>query len=240
MGISLLDIPSFFEDIVRCGDRRFKLVVGWRESLREALQLFFLSIGISNSGGRRSRPDLAKVATGQGWQVENCVPAVVDHEGKWALRLDAQPGEGVVWLSDHDFLTGKIDLRLAAVEQEAGVLLRPLATLSADTADHISFSFTSPDENGIELCLRMKTTGQSHESRHHFPPRRRGEWIPMRVVVSREYTSVFVDRDHVPSLKAPHGQTGARPARIGIWRGPGHLALVADLRLIESDEWNLA
>lgn len=217
----------------------FQTGSGWRESLREALQLFFLSIGISNSGGRRSRPDLAKVATGQGWQVENCVPAVVDHEGKWALRLDAQPGEGVVWLSDHDFLTGKIDLRLAAVAQEAGLLLRPLTASSGDAADHISFSFLHPDESGIQLLLRLKTAGQLHESSHHFPPRRRGEWIPMRLVVSREYTSVFVDRDHVPSLKTAHGHQGARPARIGVWRGSGSLALVTDLRLIETDEWNL-
>ncbi|MFZ4985271.1 MAG: hypothetical protein ACOYLF_07415 [Blastocatellia bacterium] len=209
---------------------------GWRETFREALRLFFLSIGISNSGGRRLRPDLTKVVTRQGWQVENCTPSIVDHEGKWALRLDSLPGEGEVWLADHRFKTGKIDFCLAAVEQKGGFLLQPL---SGDSADRLSFSFSVSEEMGIELTLHLETASPCEESRHYFPLKMKGEWIPVRIVLSREHLSVFVDRDHVPTLKALHGHSAERPARIGIWRGSGAMVLIAALRLIETHEWNL-
>jgi hypothetical protein len=67
----------------------------------------------------------------------------------------------------------------------------------------------------------------------------KGEWIPLRIMVSRELLAIFVDGDHVPSLKAAHGHSTERPAQLGIWRGPDAAALIADLKLIETDEWNL-
>ena len=112
---------------------------GWREAFRDAKRLFFLSIGISNSGGRRRRPDLRRVVTGQEWQVENCAASIVDHEGKYALQLAAGRGEGIVWWLPHQFTTGKIDLRIAAIEQQVGLILRPA---SGEPPDRFGFAFS--------------------------------------------------------------------------------------------------
>jgi len=209
---------------------------GWREAFRDAKRLFFLSIGISNSGGRRSRPDLRRVVAGQGWQIENCAASIVDHEGRYALQLAAGRGEGIVWLLQHQFTTGKIDLRIAAIEQQVGLILRPA---SGDPSDRFGFTFSFAATTGIDLLVWMEAGGQRQEAHHQFPLKMKGEWIPLRIMVSRELLAIFVDRDHVPSLKAAHGHSTERPAQLGIWRGPDAAALIADLKLIETDEWNL-
>jgi hypothetical protein len=208
---------------------------GWREAFRDAKRLFFLSIGISNSGGRRLRPDLRQIPAGEGWQVDNCAASIVDHEGRYALQLGPQSGNGTVWFLNHQFTTGKIDLRLAAIGQETGLILRPL---SGDAPDRFGFKFSfSP--TSIDLLVWMEAGRQRQEARHQFPLKMKGEWIPIRIMVSRELLALFVDRDHVPSLKATHGHSAERPARIGIWRGPDAMSLLADLKLIETDEWDL-
>lgn len=214
----------------------------WREAFEDAKRLFFLSVGISNSGGRRLKPDLSRIVAGEGWRLENAIPSLVDHEGKWALQVATAPDHGAAWLLDHQFSTGKIDFRIAAVEQQVGLLLQPLdndgQTASPDLFG-CSVALPEKGERGVELTVWMESAGQRLEARQSFPLMMHGEWIPMRIVVTRELLCLFVDRDHVPILKSSHGHTGERPARIGIWRGPGARALLTDLKLIETDEWNL-
>ncbi len=207
----------------------------WREAFEDAKRLFFLSVGISNSGGRKFKPELAQVVAGEGWRLENSTATVVDHEGKWALRLAPDPGPGVAWLADRNFSTGKIDFRLAAVEQQAGLLLQPLPI---GEADHFGFAFSFSDA-GIDLRVWLESNGERQDSQHLFPLKMRGEWIPMRIVVTRELLCLFVDGDHVPALKSVHGHRDERPARLGVWRGPAAEVLLTDLKLIETDEWNL-
>jgi len=209
---------------------------GWRETLKEALRLFFLSIGISNTGGRRLRPDLKGIVSGEGWRVENCSPTMVEHEGKLAIKLAAQPGEGAAWLLNHNFRTGKIDLFLAAIDQQCGILFQSLA---ADSTDRLTFTFTATGEREIELSLGMTTTNSCLEARHTLPLKIFGEWIQIRVVVSREFLSLFVGGDHVPVLKTQHDYAADRWSRVGIWRGHNAPALLAELRLLETDEWDL-
>lgn len=214
---------------------------GWRDTFRVAKRLFFLSIGISNSWGRRVRPDLTALAAGQGWQIDNCAPAIVDHEGRYALKLSAQPGDGRAWLLDHIFTTGKIDFRIAASEQQVGLILDPL---SIDAQDQFGFRFTftpssGPTGSAIDLLVWMDSGGQRQEAHHYFPLKMRDEWIPIRIIVSREIMAILVDQNHVPSLKIAHGHSAQRRARLGIWRGSGSPSLLADLRLIQTDEWNI-
>lgn len=214
----------------------------WREAFEDAKRLFFLSIGISNSGGRRLKPDLSRIVAGDGWQLEGVTPSLVDHEGRWALQLAPAPASGTAWLLDHQFSTGKIDFRIAAVEQQVGLALQPLTTGGqAAWPDLFGCSLALPEkgERGVELIVWVESAGQRLEARQSFPLMMHGEWIPMRIVVTRELLCLFVDRDHVPILKVTHGHTVERPARIGIWRGPGARALLTDLKLIETDEWNL-
>ena len=214
---------------------------GWRETLSEATRLFFLSIGISNAGGRKYKPNLAKISSGEGWTSENCKASIVDYEGKWALRLAAQPGEGTVWLLDHEFPGGKIDLKIAAIDQRAGLLLRPL---DSETADLIGFSFDlgteSPgDELFLRLCYESGTFDERQEARLSLPSKLRGEWIPLRIAVTRELVSVYVNNGHVALLKIKRAATSSRRLRLGIRRGADSEALLTDWKLIETEEWNL-
>lgn len=211
----------------------------WRNSMEEAKRLFFLSVGISNSAGRRLSPKLGDVVAGVGWRVENCLPAIVDHEGRWALRLDPLPGDGTAWLLGHRFSTGKVDFRVAAVEQQVGIVLQPL---SGGARDLFGCRFLMPANAAtgeIELRLWLETGGERHEASHFIPLKMRGEWIPIRIVVTHETLSLFVARDHVPIIKVAHGHSTERPADFGIWRGSDAMALVADLKLIATDEWGL-
>ena len=212
----------------------------WKEAIEEARRLFFLSVGISNAGGRRYRPDLSATLREEGWQRQNCAAAIVDYEGKWGLRLAAHPEEGAVWLLAHPFSTGKIDLRLAAIPQQAGLLFRP-EDASGDRADRLSFLFPSEQSGAaIPLTVVYREGESLHQVETELPRRLRGEWIPFRVVVTRELLSVFVNQDHVPALKVPLSLARPRYQVLGLWRGPGAEALLTDLRLIETDQWNLS
>lgn len=210
----------------------------WRETLSEATRLFFLSIGISNAGGRKYRPDLTKISAGEGWASENCEAAIVDYEGKWALRLTPLPGDGEVWLLDHEFPGGKMDLRIAAIEQRMGLLLQPL---DAEAPDLLGLSFDADSEGGVTLTLwfESRDSDETHEARLELPSRLRGEWISLRVVVARELISVFVNNGHVAALKVKRSAASSRRMRLGIWRGADSTALLADWKLIETEEWNL-
>jgi hypothetical protein len=212
----------------------------WKEAIEEARRLFFLSVGISNAGGRRYRPDLSAILRDEGWQRRNCEAAIVDYEGKWGLRLAAHPEEGAVWLIAHPFSTGKIDLRLAAIPQQAGLLFRPEGDAGA-LADQLRFIFTSAEAGeAIPLIVVYREGEDLHQVETELPRRLRGEWIPFRVVVTRELLSVFVNQDHVPVLKVPLSLARSRRQILGLWRGPGAEALLTDLRLIETDQWNLS
>ncbi|MFZ4629372.1 MAG: hypothetical protein ACOYNR_13675 [Blastocatellia bacterium] len=213
---------------------------GWKEAIEEAKRLFFLSVGISNAGGRRYRPDLSAILQEAGWQRQNCQAAIVDYEGKWGLRLTDHPEEGAVWLIAHPFSTGKIDLRLAAIPQQVGLLFRA-QDASTDVPDRLSFTFL-PSQAGatIPLTVIYREGEAQHQVEHELPRRLRGEWIPFRVLVTRELLSVFVNQDHVPVLKVPLSLSRPRRQVLGLWRGPGAAALLTDLRLIETDEWNLS
>ncbi len=212
----------------------------WKEAIEEARRLFFLSVGISNAGGRRYRPDLSAIPREDGWQRWNCEAAIVDYEGKWGLRLAAHPEEGAVWLIAHPFPTGKIDLRLGAIPQQAGLLFRPEGDAGA-RADQLRFIFPSAEAGAeIPLTIVYHEGEDLHQVETELPRRLRGEWIPFRVVVTRELLSVFVNQDHVPVLKVPLSLARPRRQILGLWRGPGAEALLTDLRLIETDQWNLS
>lgn len=211
----------------------------WRESIEEAKRLFFLSIGISNSAGRRFSPKLADIAAGAGWRVENCKAAIVDHEGRWALRLESQPGEGTAMLLDRRFSTGKVDFRIAAVDQQVGIVLQPR---NGGSRDLFGCRFLIPANGAndqIELRLWLESNGVCQEASHYIPLKMRGEWIPIRIVVTHETLCLFVAGDHVPIIKAMHGHSEERPADFGIWRGSGAMALISDVKLIATDEWGL-
>lgn len=212
----------------------------WKEAIEDARRLFFLSVGISNAGRRRYRPDLSAILREEGWRRENCEAAIVDYEGKWGLRLAAHPEEGAVWLIAHPFSTGKIDLRLAAIPQQAGLLFRSEDT-SGDRADRLSFLFP-PEQAGAAIPLTVVYRGGEalHQVELELPRSLRGEWIPFRVVVARELLSVFVNQDHVPALKVPLSLARPRHQVLGLWRGPDAEALLTDLRLTETDQWNLS
>ena len=213
---------------------------GWKEAIEEAKRLFFLSVGISNAGGRKYRPDLSAILQEEGWQRQNCEAAIVDYEGKWGLRLAEHPEEGAAWLIAHPFSTGKIDLRLGAIPQQVGLLFRP-EDASGDGPDRLSLTFLpSPPGATIPLTVIYREGEAQHQVEHELPRRLRGEWIPFRVLVTRELLSVFVNQDHVPVLKVPLSLSRPRRQVLGLWRGPGAAALLTDLRLIETDEWNLS
>lgn len=212
----------------------------WKEAIEEARRLFFLSVGISNAGGRRYRPNLSAILREEGWLCQNCAAAIVDYEGKWGLRLAAHPEEGAVWLIAHPFSTGKIDLRLAAIPQQVGLLFRS-EDASGDLADRLSFLFPSEQAGAaIPLTVVYREGDELHQVEVELPRRLRGEWIPFRVVVTRELLSVFVNQDHVPALKVPLPLARPRHQVLGLWRGPDAEALLTDLRLTETDQWNLS
>ncbi|HMZ21813.1 MAG TPA: hypothetical protein PLD20_28030, partial [Blastocatellia bacterium] len=59
-----------------------------------------------------------------------------------------------------------------------------------------------------------------------------GEWIPLRVVLNRQFTAVFVSGNNMPSLKVSASPEYTTGGRIGFQVEAE--ALIADLKYIQS------
>ena len=214
-------------------------MVNWKETLSEALRLFFLGVGISTYGAKRFRPDLARVSDpGSGWQFDNCKARPVEHEGRPGLRLTSVAGDGLASPSSRIFSTGKIDLSLAVVTQQAGLLLQPLnqeggllirlALIATGSGLEVEAAFDARTQPALSTIARVDLKGY------------RLNHLPIRVVLTRETVALYINHSHLPSLKESRERVGIPPQiRTGLWCKSGVDATFTGWKIVETDEWGL-
>ncbi len=188
-------------------------------------KLLYMGVGISDPGTIPRKVDLWKIATGEGWKVAHLSAFNLHHKGKEAVQLTASGGDGVAIFEALQLPECKLDLSLAAINQQIGIIVR--------ATDEQLYDLVSVQVNaGAELGLQLRFGSQSAEV--ELPAHLLGEWIGIRVVVAPQFTAVFVNGNNMPALKVPTDSTAGKGELVGFWVGNGTNALVAELKYVQS------
>ncbi len=188
----------------------------------DAAKLLMMGIGVSDAGTMPRKIDLWQMAAGGEWRLWNCAASNVNYKGKEAVQLTANGGNGLALYDGLEFFNCKIDLSLAAINQQVGLVVRARSESDFDTV------FFRVDAEALRLTLSFGSNSATVELPSHLL----GEWIPLRVVLNRQFTAVFVSGNNMPGLKVQASPEYTVGGRIGFQLEAE--ALIADLRYIQS------
>ncbi|MGH9766021.1 MAG: hypothetical protein ACREAB_01200 [Blastocatellia bacterium] len=214
-----------------------------KQFFSDMFAMFFMGVGISTTRTKQRKLDLRKMVSGAGegpgerWILVNCAASSVEYKGKQAVRLDARRGAGLAWIEGLRFSVGKLDLDIAAVEQDASIAFHVQNEREFEAlCFHIGDEARSEDEIQ-SVAVRYVSTGSAqdmdHEARFDIPYSKSGEWFKARISISKEVIAVFIDGGNVPCLRVDNSSGGEVYGSVGLWVGAGSSALVADFRIHE-------
>src|SRR5216110_3304621 len=191
--------------------------------------------------------DVTAVGKDPRWQVAGRTTAVVDTNGKRALRMiEVAPLMGLVWLKDYDFGNGTIEVDLLGRTQ-------PLQSSFLGVAFHIAdaqtyevvyfrpFNFRAADStrhsHAVQYVSQPAWPWEKLRSEHPgayeravVPEPNGDEWFHVRIVVARPKVSVFVNGRTEPSLVVDELSERTHGA-VGVWVGEGSGGAFTDLRV---------
>lgn len=199
--------------------------MGIGKIISDAAKLLMMGIGVSDAGTMPRRVDLWQIAAGDEWRLFHCTASNVNHKGKEAVRLAAADNDGLALYDGQGFSNCKIDLSLAGMTQRIGLAVRVQSEAEFETF------FFAVDAEAQALRLRLEFGAE--RATVELPPPLLGEWIPLRVVLNRQFTAVFVNGGNMPSLKVSAAPEYTAGGRIGFRIERGAEVLIADLKYIQ-------
>ncbi len=191
--------------------------------------------------------DVTTVGKDPRWQVAGRTTAVVDTNGKHALRLvEVAPLMGLVWLKGYDFGNGVIEADMLGQSQPpqssfVGVAFRVVDAQTYDVVYFRPFNFRVSDStrhsHAVEYVSQPSWPWQRLRSEHPgqyeaavVPEPDGDQWFHVRVVIERPKVSVFVNGAATPALVVNELSDRARGS-IGLWVGDGSAGHFANLRV---------
>jgi hypothetical protein len=191
--------------------------------------------------------DLTTVGKDPRWQVAGRTTAVVDTNGKHALRMiEAAPVMGLVWLKDYDFGDGTIEVDLLGRSQPVqgsfvGVAFHVANAQTYEAVYFRPFNFRAADStrhsHAVQYVAQPGFPWQKLRSEHPgqyeaavTPEPDGDQWFHVRVVVERPKITVFVNGAATPALVANELSDRARGS-VGVWAGEGSAGHFANLRV---------
>ena len=191
--------------------------------------------------------DLTTVGKDARWQVAGRTTAVVDTNGKHALRMiEAAPVMGLVWLKDYDFGDGTIEVDLLGRSQPVqgsfvGVAFHVANAQTYEAVYFRPFNFRAADStrhsHAVQYVAQPGFPWQKLRSEHPgqyeaavTPEPDGDQWFHVRVVVERPKVSVFVNGAATPALVVYELSDRARGS-VGVWVGDGSSGNFANLRV---------
>lgn len=191
----------------------------------DAAKLLMMGIGVSDAGTIPRKVDLWKMGSGVEWGLLHCSASNVNYKGREAVRLTASNGDGLALFNALEFFNCKIDLSLAAVSQNVGLVVH-----AKNESDFETVSFrVDAEAQRLRLAMEFGSRNVTVE----LPSELSGEWIPVRVVLNRQFTAVFVNGSNMPSLKVTATPEYNSGGQIGFQIERDTEALVADLKYIQ-------
>ena len=213
-----------------------------------ALLLLSVAAFVSSSGvGAQEvlRPNLADIATGNGWTVANR-GAMVEPQGDRAIvTFDAREGDGAAWLNDVEFDTGTIELLIRGKNNPGrsfvGVAFRGVDDETYDAIYFRPFNFVADNDVNRSHMVQYISHPEHpwHQLRGDHPdvyenslldPPDPDDFFRARIVIADREIRVYVDDDTQPSLVVTPlaNRTGGR---IGLWTGHNSDGSFAELVL---------
>ncbi len=192
-------------------------------------------------------PDLASLAAGAGWRVQNRDASIVAGAGGIAaLRLDERASEGVAWLGGFEFSEGAIelDVRGRDVFQRSfvGIAFHGIDEVTYDAVYFRPFNFRTDDpvrhSHAVQYIshptFTWRTLREQYPGRFEQPvapvPDPTG-WFHARVEITAGLVRVFVERAAEPSLIVRQLSRHGR-GRVGLFVGEGSGGDFANLRIV--------
>lgn len=206
-------------------------MAGLKKLFADVGKLLYWGVGISDPGTIPRKVDLWKMTANDGWKVVNLSASNLSHKGKEAVRLHTDDGDGLALLERLQLSECKLDLSLAAVAQQLGLIVR--------AEDEIQYDLISFQVDAGAATLGLEIRFGSTVANVELPNYLLGEWIGVRIVVAPQFTAVFVDGSNMPSLKVPVGSQTSKGELIGFWLSKNSEALVADLKYIQTKKRDL-
>lgn len=210
--------------------------------------LLFAGLG-ALAVARPASGTVAPFSDSSSWRVHNrAVEAVPDRPG--AVRLDARPHDGVLWLVGSQFADGAIELEVRGADRPGqsfvGVAFRGVDDSTYDAVYFRPFNFRPPDavRRGRAVQYISHPAHPWHRLRERHPGRFEAAvlpvpdpngWFRARVEIQGNRVQVFVNgaTDPCLSVTALSDRAGGR---VGLWVGAGSAGDFANLRLIPAGD----
>src|ERR1700704_3819769 len=161
--------------------------------------------------------DVTAVGKDPRWQLAGRTSAVVDTNGKHALRMiEVAPIMGLVWLKDYDFSDGTIEVDLLGRTQPVqgsfvGVAFHVADAQTYEAVYFRPFNFRVADStrhsHAVQYVSHPAFPWQRLRSEHPgqyeaavTPEPDGDQWFHVRIVVARPKVSVFVNDAPTPAL----------------------------------------
>ena len=199
-----------------------------------------IAVVTGETGGLHAAPE--DIAQGKGWIVlgRNALPVL--HQGRQAVRFDAQAGPGVVWRKGFSFSAGVMDADIAAFAGHIGlafwvqdsqhysaVYFRPQNRPEDPVNGARGVQYVALPEYGWERLRREK--GGTYENSASLPPPDSGAWFHVRLEVRRTQVRAFINNSTQPCLVINDVLTSNTTGSVGFFMGDRSLGIISNLKV---------
>jgi len=164
------------------------------------------------------------------------------HQGRKAVRFDAQPGPGLAWREGFTFSEGVIEADIAAFAGHIGlafwvqdsqhysaVYFRPQNRPEDPVNGARGVQYVALPEYGWERLRREK--GGAYENSAALPPPDSGAWFHVRLEVSRTQVRALINNSTEPCLVISDLLTTNKAGSVGLFMGDRSLGIISNLKV---------
>ena len=210
-----------------------------------AIPMFLLGAPRSIEAQDIIRPNLAGIASGEGWTLVNRGATTEAANGQTFVTFDGRPGDGAAWLDGVDFENGTIEVRIRGKNNPGlsfvGVAFRGVDDEIYDAVYFRPFNFVADNDlsrsHMVQYVSHPDNTWRRLRTEHTdvyenalIDPPNPDEFFTARIVITKPEVLVYVGDDTEPSLVV-NELTDRTGGRIGLWMGNNSDGSFADLVL---------
>lgn len=211
--------------------------------MKTLIILFLLSLSLfSVAQNNEIKPDLSSIDTLDDWTLHNRQLKVDD-----GVHLNAQPGDGLLWLKDLEFVNGIIELDIKGKDIRGrsfvGLAFHGVNDSTFDAIYFRAFNFMNPDRNSHSVqyishpnntwySLREQQPGKFENSVMPIPEP--NDWFHITIEVNYPNVKVFVNESKKPSLVIEQ-ISDQKQGWVGFWVGNNSEGSFRNLKIIPSD-----
>ncbi len=198
-------------------------------NLIRRISIFSLLILFASPSNAQTIADLSNINKNKIWTIHNRV--VTYHEAENAIVVNAQPGDGLVWLNDFKFENGIIELDIKGSDTQGrsfvGIAFHGLDEETYDGIYFRPFNFKSPERKGhaVQYISHPKKTWSF--LRNNFPEQYENpiipvtdpnDWFHAKIEIEYPNIKVYVNNSEIPSLEVQQ-LSDRKTGWIGFWTG---------------------